>query len=56
MGTLEELAMPQNGIYHIGISALSEAFKQNAQLARLNLNDNTVGAKGAQAIAAALPK
>ncbi|KAJ8706815.1 hypothetical protein PYW07_012893 [Mythimna separata] len=55
MGTLEELAMPQNGIYHVGISALSEAFKRNAQLARLNLNDNTVGAKGAQAIAAALP-
>ncbi|KAJ8705048.1 hypothetical protein PYW08_012368 [Mythimna loreyi] len=55
MGTLEELAMPQNGIYHVGISALSEAFKNNAQLARLNLNDNTVGAKGAQAIAAALP-
>uniref|UniRef100_A0A2A4K2T7 Uncharacterized protein n=1 Tax=Heliothis virescens TaxID=7102 RepID=A0A2A4K2T7_HELVI len=56
MGTLEELAMPQNGIYHVGISALSEAFKHNQQLARLNLNDNTVGAKGAQAIAAALPK
>ncbi|CAD0207118.1 unnamed protein product [Chrysodeixis includens] len=55
MGTLEELAMPQNGIYHVGISALSQAFKHNAQLARLNLNDNTVGAKGAAAIADALP-
>ncbi|XP_026724523.1 ran GTPase-activating protein 1 isoform X2 [Trichoplusia ni] len=55
MGTLEELAMPQNGIYHVGISALSQAFKRNSQLARLNLNDNTVGAKGAAAIADALP-
>ncbi|XP_052748230.1 ran GTPase-activating protein 1 [Galleria mellonella] len=55
MGTLEELAMPQNGIYHVGISALSEAFKQNPRLACLNLNDNTIGAKGAAAIAAALP-
>ncbi|XP_022833041.1 ran GTPase-activating protein 1 [Spodoptera litura] len=55
MGTLEELAMPQNGIYHVGISALSAACRQNRRLARLNLNDNTVGAKGAQAIAEALP-
>ncbi|XP_038221416.1 ran GTPase-activating protein 1 [Zerene cesonia] len=56
MGTLEEIAMPQNGIYHAGISALSEAFKQNPRLACLNLNDNTIGPKGAAAIAMALPK
>ncbi|XP_059047297.1 ran GTPase-activating protein 1 [Achroia grisella] len=56
MGTLEEVAMPQNGIYHIGISALSEAFKLNPNLSCLNLNDNTIGAKGAQAIADALPR
>ncbi|CAH0730854.1 unnamed protein product, partial [Brenthis ino] len=56
MGTLEEIAMPQNGIYHEGISALSEAFKHNPRLARLNLNDNTVGPKGAVAIAGALPR
>nr|XP_049695800.1 ran GTPase-activating protein 1 [Helicoverpa armigera] len=56
MGTLEELAMPQNGIYHVGVAALSDAFRHNPNLARLNLNDNTVAAKGALAIAAALPK
>ncbi|KAI5636840.1 ran GTPase-activating protein 1 [Phthorimaea operculella] len=56
MGTLEELAMPQNGIYHVGVSALSEAFKHNPRLSCLNLNDNTIGAKGAAAIATALPK
>ncbi|XP_061727673.1 ran GTPase-activating protein 1 [Cydia pomonella] len=56
MGSLEEVAMPQNGIYHVGISALSEAFKQNPQLSCLNLNDNTIGPKGAVAVAAALPR
>ncbi|KOB77290.1 Ran GTPase-activating protein, partial [Operophtera brumata] len=55
MGTLEEVAMPQNGIYHVGISALSEAFKHNPALSRLNLNDNTIGGKGAACIAQALP-
>ncbi|XP_044269060.1 ran GTPase-activating protein 1 [Tribolium madens] len=55
IGTLEEIAMPQNGIYHIGISALSEAFTQNKNLQILNLNDNTIGEKGAEAIAKALP-
>ncbi|CAH2083590.1 unnamed protein product [Euphydryas editha] len=56
MGTLEEISMPQNGIYHVGINALSEALKHNPGLARLNLNDNTIGPKGAAAIATALPK
>lgn len=55
IGTLEEIGMPQNGIYHVGISALSEAFTHNKNLQILNLNDNTIGAKGAEAIAAALP-
>ncbi|KAL0858612.1 hypothetical protein ABMA27_012446 [Loxostege sticticalis] len=55
MGTLEEVAMPQNGIYHVGITALSEAFRRNPRLSTLNLNDNTVGAKGAAALARALP-
>ncbi|XP_063836135.1 ran GTPase-activating protein 1 [Ostrinia nubilalis] len=55
MGTLEEVAMPQNGIYHVGITALSDAFKQNPRLSTLNLNDNTIGPKGAAAIAQALP-
>ncbi|KPJ14058.1 Ran GTPase-activating protein 1 [Papilio machaon] len=55
MGTLEEIAMPQNGIYHKGVSALSEAFKHNPNLSCLNLNDNTIGSKGAEAIATVLP-
>ncbi|RZC35372.1 ran GTPase-activating protein 1 [Asbolus verrucosus] len=46
IGTLEEIAMPQNGIYHEGISALSEAFTYNKNLQILNLNDNTIGEKG----------
>ncbi|KAI8431710.1 hypothetical protein MSG28_016179 [Choristoneura fumiferana] len=56
MGSLEEVAMPQNGIYHVGITALSEAFKENPQLSCLNLNDNTIGPKGAAAVANALPR
>nr|XP_023018802.1 LOW QUALITY PROTEIN: ran GTPase-activating protein 1-like [Leptinotarsa decemlineata] len=55
IGTLEEIAMPQNGIYHPGISALSDAFTHNTNLQVLNLNDNTIGPKGAAAIASALP-
>uniref|UniRef100_A0A336L6T2 CSON005370 protein n=1 Tax=Culicoides sonorensis TaxID=179676 RepID=A0A336L6T2_CULSO len=51
--TLEEIAMPQNGIYHVGISALSEAFKENTNIKILNLNDNTIGPKGAEALAEA---
>lgn len=47
--------MPQNGIYHKGIKALSEAFKNNPHLKIINLNDNTVRAKGAAALASALP-
>lgn len=54
LGTLEEIAMPQNGIYHIGISALSKAFSVNKNLQIINLNDNTIGAKGAEAIASAI--
>ncbi|KAK3795101.1 hypothetical protein RRG08_028303 [Elysia crispata] len=56
IGTLEFLAMPQNGINHPGISALAEAIGCNTRLQHLNLNDNTFTAKGAQAIAKALPK
>ncbi|KAK5643027.1 hypothetical protein RI129_009194 [Pyrocoelia pectoralis] len=55
IGTLEEIAMPQNGIYHIGITALSDAFVRNKNLQIINLNDNTIGSKGARAIANALP-
>ncbi|CAH2016375.1 unnamed protein product [Acanthoscelides obtectus] len=55
IGTLEEIAMPQNGIYHVGIKALSEAFVHNKGLRVLNLNDNTIGSKGADHIAGVLP-
>ncbi|BFZ14600.1 hypothetical protein BsWGS_17638 [Bradybaena similaris] len=56
IGTLEFLAMPQNGINHAGISALADAISVNTNLKHLNLNDNTFTAKGADAIAKALPK
>lgn len=46
--------MPQNGIYHDGISALSDAFLHNRNLEILNLNDNTIGPKGSESIAKAL--
>ncbi|CAH0547740.1 unnamed protein product [Brassicogethes aeneus] len=55
IGTLEEVAMPQNGIYHVGISALFDAFTHNPNLEILNLNDNTITHKGAEAVAKALP-
>ncbi|XP_064608240.1 ran GTPase-activating protein 1-like [Liolophura sinensis] len=56
IGTLEELAMPQNGINFPGITALSEAVAANPGLRVLNLNDNTFTEKGAAAMAKALPK
>ena len=43
--------MPQNGIYHPGITALSEAFAKNPGMRHINLNDNTFTAVGAQAMA-----
>ena len=51
IGTLEEVQMPQNGIYHAGITALSEAFAKNPNMRHINLNDNTFTAIGAQAMA-----
>lgn len=56
IGTLEEIAMPQNGIYHIGITALAQAFEHNPELKIINLNDNTVRSKGAASLAVALRK
>lgn len=53
--SLEEVAMPQNGIYYQGITALANGLSANPGLRILNLNDNTVGPKGAQALAKALP-
>lgn len=54
VGSLEHVAMPQNGIYHPGITALSEGFKCNSNMKILNLNDNTIGPIGAESIADAL--
>ena len=56
MGSLEEVVMPQNGIYHEGLAALAEAFSHNPNLKILNMNDNTFTSKGAKAMAEALKK
>ncbi|KAL4230322.1 Ran GTPase-activating protein 1 [Mactra antiquata] len=56
MGSLIEVAMPQNGINHEGITALSEAFEHNTNLRILNLNDNTFTHVGAKSMAKVLPK
>ena len=51
MGSLEEVQMPQNGINHQGITALSQAFATNRNLRHINLNDNTFTQKGAKSMA-----
>ncbi|KAF2351528.1 Leucine-rich repeat [Trinorchestia longiramus] len=56
LGSLEEIVMPQNGIFHEGIAALAEALSHNPNLRVLNLNDNTFTKKGAVAMAKHLPK
>jgi Ran GTPase-activating protein (RanGAP) involved in mRNA processing and transport len=56
MGSLEEVVMPQNGIYHEGLAKLADAFSHNPNLRILNMNDNTFTAKGARAMGAALRK
>ncbi|GFU45943.1 ran GTPase-activating protein 1 [Nephila pilipes] len=55
LGTLESIAMPQNGIYHPGIKAIADAFKSNRNLKAINLEDNSLTADGAQYIAGCLP-
>ena len=39
VGTLEEVAMPQNGIFHEGIAALAKALATNKNIRIINLND-----------------
>lgn len=56
MKSLEEVVMPQNGIYFEGLTALADAFASNPNLRILNMNDNTFTEKGAKAFAEALPK
>lgn len=55
LSSLEEISMPQNGIYHKGVAALAKALSVNPRLKILNLNDNTVGPDGARALAQSLP-
>lgn len=43
--------MPQNGIYHVGVTALADAFAHNPGMRIINLSDNTLTKKGATAIA-----
>ena len=56
MGSLEEVVMPQNGIYYDGLTALADAFSNNPNLRILNLNDNTFTDKGARVMAKTLKK
>uniref|UniRef100_T1JHW2 Ran-GTPase activating protein 1 C-terminal domain-containing protein n=1 Tax=Strigamia maritima TaxID=126957 RepID=T1JHW2_STRMM len=53
-GTLEEIYMPQNGIYHEGIAALAISFVKNPNLQVINLNDNTATETGGIIIANAI--
>lgn len=54
MGSLEEIQVPQNGIYYRGIQALSKAFANNPNLREINLNDNTLNPEGSSAISKSL--
>jgi len=54
VGTLEKIAMPQNGIYHEGIAALAQSFAQNPNLKTINLNDNTITDVGDASLAKVL--
>ena len=53
IGTLQEITIPQNGIYHVGMAALAEALKKNVNMQVINFNDNTITAKGAEPLAEA---
>ncbi|CAB3364123.1 Hypothetical predicted protein [Cloeon dipterum] len=55
LGSLQEIAMPQNGIYAPGLQALADSFKKCPDLQVLNLNDNCMARQGAVSIAEALP-
>ena len=43
--------MPQNGITHVGITALADAFTHNPNLRVININDNTFTEVGARSMA-----
>ncbi|XP_015374344.1 PREDICTED: ran GTPase-activating protein 1 [Diuraphis noxia] len=54
--TMEEITIPQNGIYCKGILALSESLLQNPNLKVLDVQDNLLTVLGAEALANVLPK
>lgn len=51
--TLQEITIPQNGIYHPGMKALAQALKKNVNMQVINFNDNTITSKGAEPLAEA---
>ncbi|XP_054719972.1 ran GTPase-activating protein 1-like [Uloborus diversus] len=54
LGSLESVALPQNGIYFPGVKELAEAFSSNPNLRVINLEDNSLTEKGARFIASCL--
>ncbi|CAH1395425.1 unnamed protein product [Nezara viridula] len=56
LGSLEEIQIPQNGIYRLGIEALSRALACNPRLKEINLNDNTINPEGSAALSEAITK
>lgn len=54
--TMEEITIPQNGIYCKGILALSKSLLQNPNLKVLDVQDNILTVLGAEALANVLPK
>lgn len=54
--TMEEITIPQNGIYCKGILALTSSLLENPNLKVLDVQDNLLTPLGAQALAQVLPK
>lgn len=54
--TMEEITIPQNGIYCKGILALSSSLLENPNLKVLDVQDNLLTPLGAEALAKVLPK
>lgn len=54
--TMEEITIPQNGIYCKGILALSKSLLKNPNLKVLDVQDNLLTVLGAEALANVLPK
>ncbi|GAB6031375.1 hypothetical protein CHUAL_009158 [Chamberlinius hualienensis] len=54
--SLEEIQMPQNGIFFEGIEAIATALAENPKLKHINFNDNIFTVEGAKAMEKTLPK